>query len=247
MKKDKKILLKFTVVIICAFIVGGFFGGFAHNLQDVNLGVLLTEEYSKVSPYIFYGIVVISVSYYAYILSKIKSGLKKIEYADDEQFEGEYSLLEKYIEKLTYSSSIAYAVIFSIYATYFISVLNYIDDISLIHIVAITVIFLLYAGITIFVSSKIMKTIREINPEKNGNVLDFKFLDEYLASCDEMEKMQIYKAGFESYRKLNSAFPIAIAAIFIIGIMIKGGILAILSVTVLWVMLMISYLMGARK
>ena len=43
---------------------------------------------------------------------------------------------------------------------------------------------------------KIINFTKEMNPEKRGSVYDTKFHKVWMESCDEMEKSQIYQAGF---------------------------------------------------
>ena len=99
----------------------------------------------------------------------------------------------------------------------------------------------------IFCQSKIVKMIKELYPEKRGNALDFQFSKEWLASCDEAEKYIIYAAAFHSYLALQRAFAFAMALLILCSILFEVGILPFLIVSALWAIQTITYVSAATK
>ncbi|RVU54590.1 DUF3169 family protein [Anaerosphaera multitolerans] len=247
MSKDKKILLKFIATVIISAIVGGFFGFFAGAVQNLSVSEFLIMNFLKYGPYGYYALIGVSFLSSLYFLLKSRGIIIDIDNLDDSQFELKYKIAENYIEKLGILSTISTALVFALYISYILSIViepNYLQVLDPLTITMQFIIFLLYQ---LFISKKIVDYNKKLNPKIQGNVLDSKFLDEYLNSCDEFEKMQIYKAGFEAYRKLNGIIPLLIGGIFIIAMAIKGGILAILSLTFVWIILTLSYYTGVKK
>ena len=82
---------------------------------------------------------------------------------------------------------------------------------------------------------------KRLNPEKQGNVLDTKFQKQWISSCDEGERMAIYKAGFAAYKA-------AATTCMILWLLTMLGQLAGLMdawpgicVAALWLVLVVSY------
>lgn len=49
--------------------------------------------------------------------------------------------------------------------------------------------------VTVTAQNRIVNFTKEINPEKKGSVYDLKFQKTWIASCDEAEQLQIYRAA----------------------------------------------------
>lgn len=82
---------------------------------------------------------------------------------------------------------------------------------------------------------------KRLNPEKRGNVMDTKFHQQWMASCDEAERQTIYKAGFAAYKATASACMI----LWILTLL--GQLAGLMNawpgicVAALWLVLIISY------
>ena len=50
------------------------------------------------------------------------------------------------------------------------------------------------------------KLTKELNPEKKGSVYDVKFVDKWEDSCDEAEKILIYKCAYKTYNKMSGLY-----------------------------------------
>lgn len=59
----------------------------------------------------------------------------------------------------------------------------------------------LVAALTVFtvVQKLCVDLLRRVNPEKRGSVLDTRFKKDWLGSCDEAEKLNIYKSAYKAY------------------------------------------------
>jgi hypothetical protein len=110
--------------------------------------------------------------------------------------------------------------------------------------------FLLFV-VSCFVEMLILKlTIdieKKLNPEKQGNVLDVKFQQNWMNSCDEAQKMIAYKAGFRAFQTTNTACLILILASFICSMAFQTDLVSLLFVCVIWFVNNLSYMLRAAK
>lgn len=88
---------------------------------------------------------------------------------------------------------------------------------------------------------------REMNPEKRGSVYDMDFLKKWEASCDEAEKMAIYKAGYKSYKATHMCCLGLWLFCVLAGFIWDIGILPVAMVTVIWLVSVVSYYINCMK
>lgn len=82
---------------------------------------------------------------------------------------------------------------------------------------------------------------KEINPEKKGSVYDTKFHKNWLESCDESEKHQIYQAGFAAMQT-GGYTCMALWVVCVIGMLTWNfGIMPMVMVLVIWLVLVVRY------
>ncbi len=94
---------------------------------------------------------------------------------------------------------------------------------------------------------KVISLEKKLNPEKRGFILDRNFNKEWLESCDEAQKMIIYKASFDSHKALGSMFLLAFIVTFLCNIVFNTGIFATIIVTLLWLVQSVVYIRSAHK
>ena len=82
---------------------------------------------------------------------------------------------------------------------------------------------------------------KEINPEKKGSVYDLKFRKTWIASCDEAEQLQIYRAAFRAYTAMNYAALGMFLVCFIGMLSWHFGLLPITMVLFVWLTGVIVY------
>ena len=97
------------------------------------------------------------------------------------------------------------------------------------------------------IQSMVIKFEKELNPEKKGHILDRNFLNDWVSSCDEAQKITIYKAAYASY-KATSISLYVMWMITLLGMLIfDQGIFATLCLSVIWLAQIISYSAAASK
>jgi hypothetical protein len=88
---------------------------------------------------------------------------------------------------------------------------------------------------------------KQINPEKRGSVYDLKFAKKWEDSCDEREKMIIYKSAYLAY-KTTSRFCIGLSIVLMLGSLPFGyGPLPAGAVLLVWLVQLVRYCVAAMK
>ncbi len=88
---------------------------------------------------------------------------------------------------------------------------------------------------------------KDMNPEKKGSVFDAKFSDKWMDSCDEAQRLQIYKAGSKGYKAMSSMCMTLWVVCIVADLFFEQGILPVTMVTVIWLTGVISYNVAAIK
>ena len=88
---------------------------------------------------------------------------------------------------------------------------------------------------------------KEMNPSKKGSVYDVKFRDKWEESCDELEKVIIYKSAYKAYKTTALACVILWIVTATLSIAFKTGPLPSVAVTVIWLVQTVSYCREAMK
>lgn len=87
--------------------------------------------------------------------------------------------------------------------------------------------------IVVFFQTRVVKVLKKIKPEKRGNALDRHFQRDWMESCDEAERLIIYKAAYRTYTILQKLFMIAIVVMVIISVITKISSLPFLLIGIL--------------
>lgn len=111
-------------------------------------------------------------------------------------------------------------------------------------------------GLAVFVISTVMEILiphlvvkieKELNPEKKGNVLDSKFREVWMDSCDEAQQMMVYKSAYKAFSNTNGVCIWLIAITFICAMLFKTDILSMIVVCLIWFINTLSYMLHAAK
>ena len=88
---------------------------------------------------------------------------------------------------------------------------------------------------------------KEMNPSKRGSVYDAKFRDKWEESCDELEKVIIYKSAYKAYKTTALTCIVLWVVTATLSIAFKTGPLPSIAVTVIWLVQTVSYCREAMK
>lgn len=97
------------------------------------------------------------------------------------------------------------------------------------------------------VSRGIVEIEKSLNPEKRGNVFDFRFNEVWLESCDEAQKLITYKAGYAAFKNTNITCMVLWILTFIGMFIFKSGIYPLLCVCLIWLVNSLSYMVRAAR
>lgn len=81
---------------------------------------------------------------------------------------------------------------------------------------------------------RMVKYRKKLNPEKKGNIFIWNYDKEWLASCDEREQMQVFRAGYAVYLKSNILYLIIFICLILTSIIFDLGIAPFLVLLVIW-------------
>lgn len=111
-------------------------------------------------------------------------------------------------------------------------------------------------GLAVFVISTVMEILiphlvvkieKELNPEKKGNVLDSKFREVWMDSCDEAQQLIVYKSAYKAFSNTNIVCIWLIAITFVCAMLFKTDILSMIIVCLIWFINTFSYMLHAAK
>ena len=94
--------------------------------------------------------------------------------------------------------------------------------------------FLGFCVVILFLEAALVNQIQKADPMKKGDIGSLRFNRDWLESCDEAERLGIYKASYKSFQVMNSLCPVMEAAALLGKIMFDTGNFPIILVTVLW-------------
>lgn len=92
-----------------------------------------------------------------------------------------------------------------------------------------------------------IKLYKRLAPEKRGDPLDFKFGKEWIDSCDEAEKMLIYKASYSTYKLMQVVLLAVWVLTAILGPFFDIGIYPMVIITIIWLAHTVGYQLSAIK
>lgn len=106
----------------------------------------------------------------------------------------------------------------------------------------VCVIFLLCYVYDAFWQIRFVKGVQRVYPEKKGDPVSGKFQQQWLESCDEAEKDLIYRSAYRSYQVSRKFIPVLLVIAMLGHLCLNTGIFAILLVSVIWLIVMVTYL-----
>ena len=252
-KENRKALKIFIPIIICCGLIGGLIGYFSTTETVVDTAGQLSRFIEKViyasTPYAIIIIVLIGI---AASLAYYKSGARDAEASKNESESDEDAGYELYTvadEKLSKGmmvigiSEILSLLFFSVMIAY---IEDYINEKFYIYMVTIAV-FVIGTFVRLKIQQSLVDFQKMMNPEKRGSVFDFNFQKKWEESCDELEKLVIYKSAYKAYKTAmfacGSVFIIMMLCSFVFGY----GPLPAISVGIIWLIIVISYYREAMR
>jgi hypothetical protein len=98
-----------------------------------------------------------------------------------------------------------------------------------------------------FIQRAAVQLVKKINPEKQGEVLDFHFQKDWVHSMDEMEKAMLYKASYVAFRA-TTITCMALWLVCIIGeVAFSWSLIPAVFVAIIWLVSMLAFQIEAFR
>lgn len=107
--------------------------------------------------------------------------------------------------------------------------------------------FVITMAIEILIPKLTVDIEKKLNPEKRGNALDFQFRKVWMSSCDEAERLIVYRAGYQAFLSTNLVCLILCIVTFIFTFLFKTDIMGFVYVCMILLVNNVSYMTRAAK
>lgn len=89
--------------------------------------------------------------------------------------------------------------------------------------------------------------VKQMSPHMKGSVYDIKFQKKWEESCDEAEKLVIYRAAYKAFRTANIACCIGWCLLILGAMVFHYGCLPGIIVSVIWLLMTVTYYREAMR
>jgi len=240
-KSEIKLIIIFLLVLAASYVGGYFFGTMGARYEDTMKELLqvVAGGATLVFPmfYVFVNALVIVASLVIYIVARNKAAL----------WDGESEEVIDGVEKRL-NWSVTLINILMIADIFFYGVMVYISAYTTVGesfddelFILGTVTFLVSYALMMVLYKLIMDLVKKLNPEKRGSVFDIKFLKEWEDSCDEAEKLTMYKAAYKTYHIVSAVCMLMWMLSFGGMLLFQTGLLPMFCVSAIWVTMVATY------
>ncbi len=250
-KENRKALKVFIPVIIACALAGALIGGFSSTETARELAVKINDICERVmyaaAPYT---VMIVIISGLAAGFIYYRSASAAIRDSDKEKDEDmQYELYIKADENVSRGimiigvSEILSLLFFSIMVAY---IEAYIKNNAFLYTSAM-VVFIVGNFVRLKVQQIMVDFQKMMNPEKRGSVFDLNFRKKWEESCDEMEKMVIYKSAYNAYKTAMTACGTVFVALMLCSFIFDYGPVPATAVGIIWLSIVIAYYREAMR
>lgn len=240
-KSELKLIVIFLLVLGASFVGGYFFGTMGARYEDTMKELLqvVANGATMAFPmfYVFVNAMLIVASLVIYIVARKKAQLW------DRESEEVINGVEKRLNwSVTLINILMIADIFFYGVMVYISAYtkfgeSYDDELFVLG----TVTFLVSYALMMVLYKLIVDLVKKLNPEKRGSVFDIKFMKEWEDSCDEAEKLTMYKAAYKTYHIVSVVCMLMWMVSFGSMLLFQTGLLPMFCVSAIWVTMVATY------
>lgn len=203
-KSPTRIYLTFAVVLIVCGLIGGMIGyaAVSNELSMQDLSQWANQMLSAPGPWWFTpGLLLLAVSTWYYVRGKhlIPQAIE-----DDEIF----SRANLTLGRAMFLANLAGVFMFLAMA------LSYSASWGIGWSVLLLVIHIVWV---MAMQARIISATKQIFPEKQGNIFDFKFQRDWYESCDEAERQQIAQCSYHAFKVMTTIFPVTMAILALLA------------------------------
>lgn len=251
-RENRKALKTYIPTLILCAAVGGVFGFFAYasGLQQAAGQITSWAKAASfaLSPYCVIGVVLISL-----ILSLYQYYQAKKLYADFDENQDlgdeEEDPFIRADHKLSFSvsvSGIGTVTAMMFFAVVFCDMDRHLEAHRL--LILITVFFFV-GGLFLTVRMQQLQVdfMKHMSPSMKGSVYDRKFHEKWEESCDEAEKLVIYRASYRAFRVANTVCSAGWAVLTVGTMIFHYGCLPSVVIAALWLLMNVTYYREAMR
>lgn len=250
-RENKKALKVFIPVIIAAAVIGGILGAFSSTgtAEEIakTLGDAASELLFLLSPYIVIGTVITGVAGGICCYKSAQKSYKKGIEEKNEELQN--SLFMKADDKIS-AGMMVMGITEILGLIFFASVVAYLPRYAkmqmVIYLITISL-FILGSLARIKLQQLAVDFQKTMSPEKRGSVYDLNFRKKWEDSCDEMEKLIIYKSAYKAYRTGMNACSIFFIILMLLSFFFDYGPLPAMSAGMIWLVTAVSYYREAMR
>ena len=227
-KSPARIYITFAVVLVICGLIGGTAGyaAISNQLSVQDLSQWANQMLSAPGPWRFApGLLLLSASTSFYIRGRRLLPQAK---EDDEVFPR---------VKLTLGRAMFLATLSTVFM-FLAMALSYSASWGLVWSVLLLVVHLEWV---MTMNARIVAATKQISPEKQGNVFDFKFQQDWYESCDEAERQQIGQCSYQTFKITSMIYPILLAFLAVLSMIDLIAPAYSLLVGVLWLIQQFAY------
>lgn len=246
-KENKKAGKKFALVMVLCGILGGIMGFASVGAMKHISGISQAFESFMSANIVTIGIVIpvimavltaVICMVSIYDVTKNKKNISHLIASDDDES------LERIERKLSYDMWLCNGVMILNY--FLFAVMIFADEnfgkegVPRISFYTV-IVFLVFIITLIIVQQRLVDGVKLLNPEKKGSVYDLKFNKKWEESCDEVEKLIIYKSCYKAYQAVNLTCIILWMIFVLSGLVMGSGFSAVVCISVIWAVLICTY------
>lgn len=246
-KENKKAGKKFALVMVLCGILGGIMGFASVGAMKHISGISQAFESFMSANIVTIGIVIpvimavltaVICMVSIYDVTKNKKNISHLIASDDDES------LERIERKLSYDMWLCNGVMILNY--FLFAVMIFADEnfgkegVPRISFYTV-IVFLVFVITLIIVQQRLVDGVKLLNPEKKGSVYDLRFNKKWEESCDEVEKLIIYKSCYKAYQAVNLTCIILWMIFVLSGLVMGSGFSAVVCISVIWAVLICTY------
>ena len=250
-KEDKKAVKTFAIIMTVCVLAGGVTGALGTMLLDyttekgwdfITFSKAATQMWVTASAYLVIVANIVVLPLLWFFLDKNRKALKAWDGEDE-------TIYEKIDKKLSTGMTVASGMMVFNMLTYGVAFYSAMNNISKMKSPILLIVLIFFIGSTACImlyQKSMINLLKEINPEKQGSVYDFKFQKKWLDSCDEAERQKIGEASYATYSIMNLIYEMVAVVLMIVGFFFPIGVLPLTMVCLLWMAQVIIYAVKAR-
>lgn len=236
---NKKALKKYLLIFVVAAFVGGILGGLSESIGEQGL-----EMIKETVLYVLIGMNIYAIPA-VIVICMIPSLIVYIQCKRLYQNgNAEDDVLDEIEDKLNIPMLLTnVGVILSLFFFSTNTILEKDDTKMMIAMIF----FFLSVALGVLIQQKVVDLTKAMNPEKQGSVYDYDFAKKWEASCDEAQRLMIYKASYSAFKVTNVVCISLWVVLQILAMAFGTGILPIVVVLIIYMAMLISYIVTAAK